>query len=393
MPELLELAQLAQDDGVAQMDVRRRGVDAELHAQRPALRELALQTPPPGGRRRRCGVRNRAASPAESVMAPMLDCPARWAPVELVRARRASHAYSHPYASGKPSTGRPTSMQEPPTSITQPSPTPGPASSAPAATGRRRRRPQAAQAEAEEAEAGAGGDRPVGARADLDRLRDAHGRRERPALARQRGPVPGSPQLRALPARPRLPQARSGQLPADREADRQPQPHPGQRGRDLAQPQERGDRDRGPPLLQHHGVDYTGIARALSQDVLRRRAAQGGSTITQQFVKNALSAQNDRSVFQKLREAALAYHLDASGRRRRSSPSTSTPSTSVTAPTASRRRRHLLRRQRRADQPLTTPTTAGVTAAPPPISEEDSPIRTGATPRCYPRPMRPCSRE
>ena len=36
---------------------------------------------------------------------------------------------------------------------------------------------------------------------------------------------------------------------------------------------------------------------------------QGGSTITQQFVKNALRAQNQRTVFQKLREAALAYHL------------------------------------------------------------------------------------
>jgi penicillin-binding protein 1A len=63
-------------------------------------------------------------------------------------------------------------------------------------------------------------------------------------------------------------------------------------------------------FYQHHGVDYTGIARALTQDVLRRKAAQGGSTITQQFVKNALSAQGDRSVFQKLREAALAYHLE-----------------------------------------------------------------------------------
>jgi len=60
----------------------------------------------------------------------------------------------------------------------------------------------------------------------------------------------------------------------------------------------------------HGGVDYKGIARALAQDLLRRRAAQGGSTITQQFVKNALSAQGDRSVFQKLREAALAYHLE-----------------------------------------------------------------------------------
>jgi penicillin-binding protein 1A len=63
-------------------------------------------------------------------------------------------------------------------------------------------------------------------------------------------------------------------------------------------------------FYSHEGVDYTGIARALWQDIRRRRAAQGGSTITQQFVKNALSAQADRSVFQKLRESALAYHLE-----------------------------------------------------------------------------------
>ena len=63
-------------------------------------------------------------------------------------------------------------------------------------------------------------------------------------------------------------------------------------------------------FYSHEGVDYTGIARALFQDILQRSAAQGGSTITQQFVKNALSAQGDRSVFQKLRESALAYHLE-----------------------------------------------------------------------------------
>jgi penicillin-binding protein 1A len=63
-------------------------------------------------------------------------------------------------------------------------------------------------------------------------------------------------------------------------------------------------------FYSHKGVDYAGIARAFAQDVLKRRAAQGGSTITQQFVKNALDAQSDRSVFQKLREAALAYHLE-----------------------------------------------------------------------------------
>jgi penicillin-binding protein 1A len=63
-------------------------------------------------------------------------------------------------------------------------------------------------------------------------------------------------------------------------------------------------------FYQHSGVDYKGIARAFGQDLLRKKAAQGGSTITQQFVKNALSAQGNRSVFQKLREAALAYHME-----------------------------------------------------------------------------------
>ena len=37
VPGVLELAQLVEDDGVAEVDVGRRGVDAELDAQRPAL--------------------------------------------------------------------------------------------------------------------------------------------------------------------------------------------------------------------------------------------------------------------------------------------------------------------------------------------------------------------
>ena len=100
-------------------------------------------------------------------------------------------------------------------------------------------------------------------------------------------------------------------MPADREADRQPEPHPRQRGRHLAERQERGDRDRGPALLRAQGRRLHGHrARALAGRPAPARAAQGASTITQQFVKNALSAQNNRSVFQKLREAALAYHLE-----------------------------------------------------------------------------------
>jgi penicillin-binding protein 1A len=63
-------------------------------------------------------------------------------------------------------------------------------------------------------------------------------------------------------------------------------------------------------FYEHEGVDYMGIARAFTQDVLARSAVQGGSTITQQFVKNALAAQGDRTVFSKLRESALAYHLE-----------------------------------------------------------------------------------
>ena len=59
----------------------------------------------------------------------------------------------------------------------------------------------------------------------------------------------------------------------------------------------------------NEGVDIRGIGRALWQDIVARRAVQGGSTITQQFVKNALAAQNERTIFNKLREAALAYHL------------------------------------------------------------------------------------
>src|SRR3954469_4395004 len=63
-------------------------------------------------------------------------------------------------------------------------------------------------------------------------------------------------------------------------------------------------------FYEHQGVDLRGMSRALWADVTQGSAEQGASTITQQFVKNALTAQNDRTVFEKLREAALAYHLE-----------------------------------------------------------------------------------
>jgi penicillin-binding protein 1A len=57
------------------------------------------------------------------------------------------------------------------------------------------------------------------------------------------------------------------------------------------------------------GIDIRGIARAFLQDILHQGAVQGASTIEQQFVKNALQAQSHRTIFEKLREAALAYQL------------------------------------------------------------------------------------
>jgi penicillin-binding protein 1A len=57
------------------------------------------------------------------------------------------------------------------------------------------------------------------------------------------------------------------------------------------------------------GIDIRGIGRALWQDVRAQEAVQGGSTITMQFVKNALAAQDERTLFNKLREAALAYQI------------------------------------------------------------------------------------
>jgi penicillin-binding protein 1A len=62
-------------------------------------------------------------------------------------------------------------------------------------------------------------------------------------------------------------------------------------------------------FYSNSGYDVRGIGRALWADITSGETVQGGSTITQQFVKIALEAQGERTVLQKLREAALAYHL------------------------------------------------------------------------------------
>ena len=90
-------------------------------------------------------------------------------------------------------------------------------------------------------------------------------------------------------------------------------------------------------FYEHNGVDLRGIFRALWQDLRSQSVVEGGSTITQQYVKNAYS-RNEKTVARKVREAALAWQLTQQWSKDRILTPTSTPSTSGTARTASSRR-------------------------------------------------------
>ena len=60
---------------------------------------------------------------------------------------------------------------------------------------------------------------------------------------------------------------------------------------------------------QHQGVDFLGTLRAAFADVLGGRASQGGSTITQQYVKKAFLTP-DKTLKRKLAEAVLAFRVE-----------------------------------------------------------------------------------
>ncbi|HEY6583688.1 MAG TPA: PBP1A family penicillin-binding protein [Gaiellaceae bacterium] len=62
-------------------------------------------------------------------------------------------------------------------------------------------------------------------------------------------------------------------------------------------------------FFEHRGVDVRAIGRAVWEDVTQQGVVQGGSTITQQFIKNTY-VRNQRSIGRKLREAALAWQLE-----------------------------------------------------------------------------------
>jgi penicillin-binding protein 1A len=61
--------------------------------------------------------------------------------------------------------------------------------------------------------------------------------------------------------------------------------------------------------FDHDGVDLKAIGRALREDIRRGAVVEGGSTITQQYVRNVLLTR-EQTVHRKLREAVLAIQLE-----------------------------------------------------------------------------------
>ena len=62
-------------------------------------------------------------------------------------------------------------------------------------------------------------------------------------------------------------------------------------------------------FYHHAGIDWRGIARAIVADILHGNFSQGGSTITQQFVKNSLLGP-EKTITRKIREQILAMLLE-----------------------------------------------------------------------------------
>ncbi|MBU2158830.1 transglycosylase domain-containing protein, partial [Patescibacteria group bacterium] len=62
-------------------------------------------------------------------------------------------------------------------------------------------------------------------------------------------------------------------------------------------------------FYSHSGVSFTAIARAIIVDIKTRSFAQGGSTITQQVVKNTILS-GKKSPIRKFQEWVLAWKLE-----------------------------------------------------------------------------------
>jgi len=63
-------------------------------------------------------------------------------------------------------------------------------------------------------------------------------------------------------------------------------------------------------FYRHRGINWKAVLRALWANVVRQGVVQGGSTITQQYVKNAYVGPK-RTLWRKIQEANLAYQLES----------------------------------------------------------------------------------
>lgn len=63
-------------------------------------------------------------------------------------------------------------------------------------------------------------------------------------------------------------------------------------------------------FYNHAGISVTGLLRSLIVDIIYREKRQGGSTITQQFIKNAVLT-NEKSIWRKIKEIILAVEMEA----------------------------------------------------------------------------------
>lgn len=65
-----------------------------------------------------------------------------------------------------------------------------------------------------------------------------------------------------------------------------------------------------PKFLEHNGINWKGLARAAVVNATKGRYAQGGSTVTQQMVKNFF-LNSDKTLSRKLREFAMSLVLES----------------------------------------------------------------------------------
>ena len=250
MAGVLELAQLLQDDGVAEVDVRRRRVDPELDAQRPALGQPRAPARPRAGSRRRCGSgRRRRTSVAAMVESRLLRGPS-------------AAAFFSPR-------------------LWQPR-HPDPQS-----------RPRSASCGCSCVLSG------LGVLAVISAV-----------FGMMMAVASDLPEIDVLDVSTRPSHIYRPRRQRPRRPDRQREPPARALRRDRAGDEARDRRHRGPPLLHElRRRPARHRPRRSSRTSSSGSAAQGGSTIAQQLVKNRLEAQNDRTIFQKLRESAMAFHM------------------------------------------------------------------------------------